>query len=207
MSRRRRYVPAWPDYGGKRKRQGRAAVALLVLIVIGVAASRLGPGAPGAPEAASSSAPLALAQRDGGWFAGGPLERRADATRVSVDRVIDGDTIDVLAAQTPLRVRFYGIDTPERGKRCADEATARTAALVGSAVVLVPDARQQDRFQRELRYVFTPDGRSIDATLIAEGLALAWREDGSLREPLIALEDAAREAQRGCLWQRSPAPA
>jgi endonuclease YncB( thermonuclease family) len=106
----------------------------------------------------------------------------------------------VVAAQERLRVRFYGIDTPERGQPCFSEATARTTALVGREVVLVPDARLQDRNGRELRYVFGTDGRSIDATLIAEGLALAWRDDGVLRDRLVAIEDGARAAKRGCLW-------
>ncbi|MSQ29937.1 MAG: hypothetical protein EXR68_05565 [Dehalococcoidia bacterium] len=46
---------------------------------------------------------------------------------------------------------------------------------------LVPDARLQDSFKRELRYVYTATGESIDAAFIREGLALAWRKDGSQR--------------------------
>lgn len=215
MSRdRRRYVPDWPNYTNKRARQGRAVVALIVLIGIGIAASLFAPkseqpGATPSSATAQSSKPaptarstgaLALAARDGAWFASTPVDGRADATRVTVDHVIDGDTIDVRAAQTPLRVRFYGVDTPERDEPCYAEATARTVALAGSAIILVPDTRLQDPGGRELRYVFTLDGRSLDATLVSEGLAKAWRSDGTLRDRLVALEDDARRARRGCLW-------
>ena len=122
---------------------------------------------------------------------------------VDVVKIVDGDTIDVRAAQTELRVRFYGLDTPERGDRCFNEATERTRTLAGSQVQLVSDARMQDSFKRELRYVYTAGGESIDAALIREGLALAWREDGAQRAALIALEERARASKTGCLWSGS----
>ena len=51
-----------------------------------------------------------------------------------------------------------------------------------------------------MRYAFTLDGRSIEAALIDDGLATAWRQDGAFREQLLAIEDDARDADRGCLW-------
>lgn len=221
MSQRRRYEPDWPDYGGKRKRQLRSVLALLVLIVIGLAARQFAPqGATESGETASrgtavgspiggatatsgkGSTPgvLSIGERETGWYASNTLASRPDATRVEVARVIDGDTLDVLAAQTPLRVRFYGVDTPERNERCYAEATQRTMDLTRDGVILVPDARQQDPGGRELRYVFALDGRSVDATLVAEGLAKAWRDDGALRTRLIAIEERAKRSHTGCLW-------
>jgi endonuclease YncB( thermonuclease family) len=121
---------------------------------------------------------------------------------VVVTNVVDGDTLDVRAAETTLRVRLSGADTLERGEVCYREATERLRALAGQQVLLVLDARTQDRYGRELRYVFTSDGRSIDAALVTEGLALAWREDGSRRAALIAAEEAARASKTGCLWEK-----
>jgi micrococcal nuclease len=117
--------------------------------------------------------------------------------RAPVVRIVDGDTIRIKINGVEEPVRFYGIDTAERGDPCFDDATERTAKLAGSAVLLRTDARNRDGFDRLLRYVYTTDGLSIDALLVAEGLAYAWRDDGALREPLIALEDLARI---GCLW-------
>lgn len=125
------------------------------------------------------------------------------AVLVDVVKIVDGDTIDVRAAQTELRVRLYGVDTPERGDRCFKQATDRTRVLAASQVQLVSDARLQDSFKRELRYVYTAAGESIDAALIREGLALAWREDGSQRAALTALEERAHSAKMGCLWSGS----
>ena len=75
--------------------------------------------------------------------------------------------------------------------------------LTAAGVQLLADQRLQDPFGRELRYLFTPDRQSIAATMILEGLALAWREDGAFRDTLVAIEDDARAALRGCLWAES----
>lgn len=124
----------------------------------------------------------------------------ASLTGATLIEVIDGDTIDVKLDHTVESVRYHGVDTPERGERCHEEATARNRDLLGSEALLLPGARQRDRHGRLLRYVFTLDGRSVDGQLIAEGLALAWPGHGVFRERFIELEDAARQAGVGCLW-------
>ena len=125
----------------------------------------------------------------------------ADLRKVDVVKVIDGDTIDVKIDGKTQRVRYYGVDTPERGDRCFREATDRNEHLIGSSVLLLPDARNQDRYERLLRYIFLPDGTSVDATLVAEGFGHAWRQDGRYKGEIVALEDQARTADRGCLWK------
>lgn len=191
-ARRRRVLPPRdPRREQRRKRQlGRWTLISGILVAISVIAGALlsrnrGSDAPVVPP------PVATL-------------RAADAatlTLVDVRDVLDGDTLDVNAASTRLRVRLFGVDAPEVGEPCANEATARLAALAGDAVLLRADQRQQDPFGRELRYVYTLDGGSIDATLVAEGLALAWRADGALRDALVAIEEEAHAAGRGCLWR------
>jgi endonuclease YncB( thermonuclease family) len=125
----------------------------------------------------------------------------ADLKEARVIEVVDGDTIDVTLDGRPVRIRYFGVDTPERGDRCYREAADRNETLIGSRILLLPDARNEDAFGRLLRYVFLPDGTSVDATLVAEGFASAWRDDGRYRDLIIALEDDARAADRGCLWK------
>jgi micrococcal nuclease len=115
-------------------------------------------------------------------------------------RVIDGDTFEANVGGDAETIRFFGIDTPERGAPCFREATVRAEELLGSDALLVPDARERDRYGRLLRYVYTASGQSIDAALVREGYARAWRDDGALRGVLIELENTARGAQIGCLW-------
>ena len=114
--------------------------------------------------------------------------------------IVDGDTIDVLVGGEEERVRLFGVDTPERGDRCYDGAADRIEALAGERVLLLPDLRERDPYDRLLRYVFTEDGELIDGLLVAEGLGEAWRRDGQYRDEIVAAEERARAAGVGCLW-------
>ena len=120
--------------------------------------------------------------------------------QATVENVIDGDTMDVLIGGERQRVRYYGIDAPEEGDNCYDEATERNRELLGTTVRLEADARNEDKYGRLLRYVFTNDGTSVDAALVSEGLAKAWREDGRYLARLTTLEIYAHEHGIGCLW-------
>ena len=50
-------------------------------------------------------------------------------------RVVDGDTLDVYGRAGRVRVRIYGIDTPERGERGYDSATAALRDLVAAGPI------------------------------------------------------------------------
>ena len=117
-----------------------------------------------------------------------------------VVQVIDGDTLDLLIAGTKYRVRLFGVDTPERGERCYEEATERTRQLSGDLVRIEPGPRSEDRYGRLLFYLYTRSGESIDAILIRNGLATAWTRDGQYRDVLVKLEQEARRQGTGCLW-------
>ena len=121
--------------------------------------------------------------------------------QATVVKVIDGDTIDVLIGGKRQRVRYYGIDAPEEGEKCYQEATQRNRDLVDTTVRLEADARNEDKHGRLLRYVFTNEGVSVDAVLLTEGLAKAWREDGRYVGRLTTYELHARQEGIGCLWR------
>ncbi len=101
-------------------------------------------------------------------------------------RVIDGDTLEDMAADITYRV--VNIDTPETGPRArcraerelGDRATHQARTLIGNAasVELRPTGRI-DRYGRTIAFVLI-DGRDLGETLIAEGLARPWR---GRREP------------------------
>ena len=118
-----------------------------------------------------------------------------------VQRVIDGDTV-VLADGA--RVRYIGMDTPERGERLFDEATEYNRRLVeGQRVGLLKDQSEADRFGRLLRYVFAGD-ILVNAELVREGLAEAKRYEPDVKfaDCFDALMQEARDEQRG-MWTRS----
>ena len=121
--------------------------------------------------------------------------------QATVVRVVDGGTIDVTIDGEEYRVRYYGIEAPESGEKCFEEAKARNAELLGTTVRLEADARDQDEQGRLLRYVFNENGLSIEAVLISEGLANARPEDGKYRIRFTTMETDAREGNVGCLWK------
>jgi endonuclease YncB( thermonuclease family) len=114
---------------------------------------------------------------------------------IPVERAIDGDTFD----STTDRIRLYGVDTPESGEPCYDEATERLSELAGDSVRVEAGPRQGDPYDRSLFYVYDMAGQSIDEILIREGLALAWTEDGQHKDVLIAVEEAAKDNPAECM--------
>ena len=89
-----------------------------------------------------------------------------------VVNVVDGDTIDVLIDGQEFRLRYIGMDTPERGQIGFAEATAANVALVaGETVTLEKDISETDRFGRLLRYVYV-NGEMVNMTLVEEGYAI-----------------------------------
>ena len=137
-----------------------------------------------------------------------------------VVRITDGDTIRVLIDGEEERVRYIGIDTPERAgpdvlvvEPYAVEATLANTKLVGGKeVVLERDVSETDRFDRLLRYVWlSPDldnattdddaWRLVNLELVRAGLAEAVRypPDVEYAAILEAAESDARAAGRG-MW-------
>jgi len=117
-----------------------------------------------------------------------------------VQRVIGRDTFVSGKNQdgSESRVRLCGVDTPERGEPCFEEATERFRELAGDRVRIEFGPRSRDRYGRLLYYVYTQDGDSVDEKLIRERLGKAWERDGQHRNLLMAVEDGAeRDGNRG----------
>lgn len=144
--------------------------------------------------------PLAACE-DPGPTAGGPTTGGLPPgdTATVVD-IIDGDTIDVRLNGVEYRVRYIGVNTPERADACYREATDYNANLVeGREVLLVRDISETDRFDRLLRYVYV-DGVFVNAALVNAGYAEArdYPPDTANADYLDSLESAARTADLGC---------
>ncbi|KPL76604.1 hypothetical protein AC812_04590 [Bellilinea caldifistulae] len=123
----------------------------------------------------------------------------------TVTRVIDGDTIDVRIGNQTFRVRYIGIDTPERGDFYFYQSTEANRRLVeGKKVTLVKDVSEVDRYDRLLRYVFVGDV-FVNHELVRQGYAYAYTypPDVACADIFVAAQRAARELERG-LWKPTP---
>jgi len=114
--------------------------------------------------------------------------------------VIDGDTIDVEIDGTVYRVRYVGVNTPERSESCYSEARRANIDLVeGQTVTLVRDRSETDRYDRLLRYVYVGN-TFVNAELIRNGYAevVLYQPDDAQFDFFVDLERDATDANAGC---------
>ncbi|GAB5490559.1 MAG: hypothetical protein Phog2KO_07740 [Phototrophicaceae bacterium] len=117
-----------------------------------------------------------------------------------VVNVIDGDTIDVVIDGEEFRVRYVGVNTPERDEVCYSEATQANADMVdGQIVRLVPDTSDTDRYGRLLRYIYVGD-TFVNRQLVAEGYAEAvlYNPDDEYYADFRRFEVSAERNGLGC---------
>lgn len=119
----------------------------------------------------------------------------------TVVRVVDGDTLDVLVSNRPIRVRLAQIDAPERAQAYGARARQALSSMAFRQVVTVVDAGA-DQYGRELGTIFV-SGQNVNAAMVGQGMAWAYRRY-LVDRSLIQLEAQARAARRG-LWG-DPAP-
>jgi len=125
---------------------------------------------------------------------------RVNENTVLVTRVIDGDTIEI---EGGYRVRYIGIDTPEKGEPYYWEALKANQELVeGKRIRLEGDVEDRDKYGRLLRYVWV-DGTMVNAELVRLGYAYSYSlpPDLKYQAHLLQLEREAREHRLG-LWGR-----
>lgn len=128
--------------------------------------------------------------------------RRVDGEPVEVERVVDGDSLELVIGGVETEVRLLGINAPElytpgNVASCNGEA-ARDALrdLVENATTVEFVAGEQDRFGRLLG-VLALDGVAVTESLVDAGWALAlWSAED---ERLTALMEAAASSERG-MW-------
>lgn len=154
---------------------------------------------PSSPAAVSTPATAVAAPRPADCI---PPRPPQEATLV---RVVDGDTIEVSIRGQTARVRYIGVDTPERDQPYYTEATrANERLLAGGRLYLYRDVSETDQFGRLLRYVVAGD-RFVNLELVRQGYAqvATYPPDVACERAFVAAQREAREAQVG-LW--APAP-
>ncbi|MBL0407691.1 thermonuclease family protein [Microvirga aerilata] len=114
--------------------------------------------------------------------------------------VIDGDTLDIRGT----RIRLHGVDAPESAQmcqsmdgqtyRCGQKAALALSDKIATANVSC-EQKDTDRYQRIVA-VCSVKGEDLNAWLVEEGYALAYRQYGT---EYVSEEDKARARKRG-IW-------
>lgn len=145
------------------------------------------------------------------WF--DRADNTAPTVAAVVQRVIDGDTIDVLINKNRVRVRLEGIDAPELSQENGAAAKQYLAQYIQGYAVDVA-LGNQDKYGRTLGEVYMPTLNpatqqkgllSVHVLLVRSGHAWAYRYDGKVQDPRYEpLESLARTEKRG-LWRNGAA--
>lgn len=121
-----------------------------------------------------------------------------------VTRIYDGDTIDVELSDGIYRLRYIGIDTPEREEPFYQEASDFNREMVeDQTVILVRDVSDTDPYDRLLRYVYLLDGTFVNGEMMRNGMArlVIFPPDVAQTDYLRGLQAEAKEAGVG-MWSR-----
>jgi micrococcal nuclease len=126
----------------------------------------------------------------------------------AVERVVDGDTIQVRVDGRVETVRYIGVNTPElrhplRGAEPGGREawTVNRELVAGKHVRLEMDAQARDRYGRLLAYVWV-DGVMVNAELVLRVYAQVMTVPPNVRYQrlFLALQREARQSGRG-LWR------
>lgn len=165
----------------------------IVFLLITLACSGVGDTPPDIP----TPVPVSTATPTPG---SGPSQP-GDLETVTVAKVVDGDTIELTDGR---RVRYIGINTPERGQPFYQEATEVNRQLVGGKdIQLEFDVDTFDQYGRTLAYIWV-DGTMANFEIVNRGFANVFTVPPNVKyeQSLRQAEHDAREAGRG-LWAGS----
>ena len=110
--------------------------------------------------------------------------------------VHDGNTLALRTEDETLKVRLFGIDTPELGQPFGNNAKGALSSLVfGKSVTVLSSGK--DRYGRTLGVVFLGNG-NVNEQMIRMGMAWHYRQYSD-SVPMQQFEDYARMGKIG-LW-------
>jgi micrococcal nuclease len=130
----------------------------------------------------------------------------------SVEKVVDGDTVDVIYKKQKFRVRLLDIDTPESVKEGLPvQPFAKEAAKFTKDKALYRDVKLvfgkglMDKYGRFLAYVVLKDGTFLNAELVRNGFARVEiiPPNTDMEKYFYSLQDKAIREKAG-LWALPP---
>ena len=131
----------------------------------------------------------------------------ADSFQGRILKVIDGDTLRVkrTADSTPVTIRLYGIDCPEKTQKYGSDARQLTLDLTSNKTVTIK-SHGLGRYERTIGEVILSNGQNLNHELVRSGMCWWYRRYTPNDETLSRLEKESREGKRG-LWENpNPIP-
>lgn len=121
-----------------------------------------------------------------------------------VERVVDGDTIELKIDGKIESVRLIGIDAPEKNECYVNEATEELKKILQNKNVrLESDSSQNDRdkYDRLLQYIYLDDETLVNEKLVKEGIAkeYTYKIPYRFQKDFLNYQNLAKEEKLG-LW-------
>ncbi|EFH5214121.1 TPA: thermonuclease family protein [Escherichia coli] len=119
-------------------------------------------------------------------------------------RVLDGNTIDVMLSQHPVRVRLVNIDAPEKKQEYGRWSEKIMKSLVAGKTVTVTYF-QRDHYGRILGQAYAPDGMNVNQFMVRAGDAWVYEQYNT--DPVLpVLQGEVRQQKRGLWADSAPVP-
>ncbi len=124
-----------------------------------------------------------------------------------VIRILDGDTVEILYNQLPIKLRLEHIDTPEkRGKQpFGKRAKIVLSDLCFNQMVKIHSEGDFDRNGRLIGVIFNNKGLNLNKEMVRLGMAWHYKKYSS-DISYDVLENEARKAKKGLWSDPNPIP-
>ncbi len=122
----------------------------------------------------------------------------SDLMEGEVIKVSDGDTIHVQLKNKDVKVRLYGIDTPESKQEYGEDATKLLASLIDGKTVTIY-VMDEDKYNRLVCKVFY-QGKYINLVMVQEGAAWWYKKYAKKDVEFEIAEKWAKDNKIG-LWK------
>lgn len=109
----------------------------------------------------------------------------------------DGDTIEMLVDNKPVKIRLRGIDCPEKKQPFGNNARQFTSDLCFGKIVKA-EQLSKDRYKRIVAKIILPSGNLLNLQLLKAGLA--WHYTKYDRSNDFASAEKEAKSQRRGIW-------
>ncbi len=140
-------------------------------------------------------------------------QRQFERWNLKEGSIYDGDTLRVVKGSEELKIRFCGIDAPEKKQAMGIESRDYLRSLVSEGngeLLIVPI--EKDRYGRTVAEVYVPDRKTsaINLNLEMVRAGYAWHyahysDTCPMRDQLIVAEGMAKNEGLG-IWNGNPQP-
>jgi endonuclease YncB( thermonuclease family) len=118
-----------------------------------------------------------------------------------VTYVSDGDTIHIVSNNQKYKIRFYGIDTPEKSQSFGLEAKEFTYNKIFGKTAEI-EIKDTDRYGRKVGIVHYDHGKDLNFELVQNGYAWWYEQYAKNNQQLKMAQDYAERNKLG-LWAQS----